>query len=198
MKTAACLSTIALLACACSPKTDTSPAPKAIATKAPEPSITPDNSAKIAPFLGHWRQSSVVIAPWWNGSKSDKPEADPEFADKDTVLTATSSYGPGITMCAEAIYSSTSLPLDGLFEGNLKNPAADAAKLGIKGTEIPTVLQGCKSSTGDLELLFHLTDPDTLMLALDNMIYTLKRVPPPAGGWPPEPAGLAPGEGPPT
>jgi hypothetical protein len=175
----------ATLLCGCSPTAET-PAPKPIATTAPATAPTPDKSAQIAPFLGHWRQSAVVIAPWWNG-KGDRPEADPEFAEKDTVLMATSSSGPGIVHCEEAVYSPTSLPLDSLFEGNLKDPAKDAAKLGITGSDIPTMLQGCKSSTGDLELLFHLTEPDTLMLGLNNMIYTLKRVPPPPGGWPVEP-----------
>ena len=176
------LACLAAFLCACSPTAEP-PAPKPIATTSPVTAATPDKSAQIAPFLGHWRQSAVVIAPWWNG-KGDAPEADPEFGLKDTVLTAASSYGPGIVNCEEAVYSPTSLPLDSLFEGGLKDPAKDAARLGIEGSDIPTILQGCKSSTGDLELLFHLTDPDTLMLALDNMIYTLKRVPPPPGGWP--------------
>jgi hypothetical protein len=180
------LTGLAALICACSP-TAQPPAPKPIVTTSPAAPSAADPSAKIGPFLGHWRQSAVVIAPWWDG-KGDKPEADPEFSLRDTVLTATSSSGPGIVNCEEAVYSPTSLPLDSLFEGNLRDPANDAAKLGIKGSDIPTVLQHCKSSTGDLELLFHLTDQDTLMLGLDNMIYTLKRIPPPPGGWPVEPA----------
>jgi len=177
---------LAALLCACSPQA-VPPAPRPIATTMPEAAPAPDNSAEIAPFLGHWRQSAVVIAPWWDG-KGDRPEPDPEFALKDTVLTATSSSGPGIVNCESAVYSPTSLPLDRLFEGSLKDPVNDAAKLGVKGSDIPSLLQGCKSSTGGLELLFHLTDPDTLMLALDNTIYTLTRVSPPRGGWPAEPA----------
>ena len=138
------------------------------------------------PFMGRWRQSAVVVAPW--AKPTDSKEPNPEFAEVDTVFMPTSASGPGIVTCEKATWAVKSLPVEGLFEGNLPDPWEDAKKLGVTAA-ISTVLhQGCASSTGDLELQFVKVDDDTLLLGLDNMIYTLKRQPdgpPPMHATPP-------------
>jgi hypothetical protein len=142
----------------------------------PPPSAMPTASttADVTVFMGHWRQSAMQVAPWWR--EATPPTPNPEFATTDTVLTPLSSSGPGIVTCERAIYEAVRLPPESLFEGNLPDPANQSRALGFTEPQILTLNQGCQSSTGDLELIFHRVDDDTILLGLDNMIYTLKRV----------------------
>lgn len=169
---------LALLA-ACSPKpaqtADTGSNEILPATEA-----TPDANAPvgdIAPFMGVWRTVSSIPAPWAVAA-DPKPEANPEFETTEVTLTPTTSSGPGIVNCEQTKYEVVQLGPEGLFEGNLPEPAKMAAGLGFTGDKIATLREGCVSSTGDLELQFSMADPDTIMLGLDNIIYTMKRVTP--------------------
>jgi hypothetical protein len=52
----------------------------------------------------------------------------------------------------------------------------DAAALGFKSDNIVSLNEACDSIAGDMELDFPMIDNDTILLGLNNMIYTLKRV----------------------
>lgn len=174
------LSTIALAACA--PKEEAPAASNEVmmAKETTAPDSQEDHFPKGDPavFMGKWKVSEGVTAPWWD-KKGDTPDA---YLKNETIeFTPTSTMGPGITQCAEAIYDVKTTPVEALFEGGLqKEPTDDpwkaAEALGFTAKMVPVLNQGCKSSTGDLELQFAQKNEDTLMLGLDNVLYTLTRV----------------------
>ncbi len=131
--------------------------------------ITPGN-----PFFGSWAMSSAKIAPWWDG-KGEEPAADPAFAG-NVILGANKSAGPALLNCDKPRYAVNVASPRGLFEGNLPDPAKDAAALGFASDEITTMTFTCAEGTGDVSLNFPMIDGDTIMLGLDNVLYTLKRV----------------------
>jgi hypothetical protein len=71
------------------------------------------------------------------------------------------------------IYEPNALEVDSLFQGNLPepNPAAAAARLGFPKGNIPGVDVRCIRE----QFTFHFRDPNTALINLDGVIYTLKR-----------------------
>ena len=72
------------------------------------------------------------------------------------------------------IYTPNSIEVDALFQGNLPepNPTAAAARLGFaKGKDVPGVDVRCLKAL----YTFHFRDPNTALINLDRVIYTLKR-----------------------
>lgn len=57
-----------------------------------------------------------------------------------------------------------------LFQGGLTSPAAQATALGFRSARIATLETGC---TGAID--FHFINDATVLFALDNMIYTLRK-----------------------
>ena len=92
------------------------------------------------------------------------------------ILSPTSASGSKVLACPKTVYSAAKVPADFLFEGNLKNPVKDAAALGFKSEEIVSLSESCDTKDGDLEFDFPMVDQDTILLGLNNMIYTLKRL----------------------
>jgi hypothetical protein len=137
-----------------------------------EPVDSPDS---IKLFYGSWQVSNAAVASFYDGDGAT-PAPDPELMGKTIVFAPTSVSGSKTLACSKAIYSAAKVPTDFLFEGNLKNPVKDAAALGFKDEEIVSLSEGCESKDGDLEFDFPMVDPDTILLGLNNMIYTLKRV----------------------
>lgn len=130
--------------------------------------ITPQN-----PFFGNWAMTSAKIAPWWDG-KGEEPAADPAFSG-NIVLGANKTSGPGIMMCDKPKYAVNIVSPRSLFEGNLPDPGKNATDLGFKSSEISTLNFSCSENDKDVSLDFPMIDDDTIMLGLDNVIYTLKR-----------------------
>jgi hypothetical protein len=170
------LSAVALVIAGCSPKAEAPAAP------APAPAVEPAAAAPAEPkptsnpgkFGGSWKVAKSEVAPWWDG-KGEKPKAEPGLDTQPIVLGDPASTGPGIFHCEKSLYTIRTTEPAGLFEGNLPEPDKQAAALGFKPGPITTMNQGCESSTGDLELDFPMVDDDTILLGLNNMIYTLKR-----------------------
>ena len=131
--------------------------------------ITPGN-----PFFGSWAMSSAKIAPWWDG-EGDEPAADPAFAG-NVILGANKSSGPALLNCDKPRYAVNVASPRGLFGGNLPDAAKDAAALGFASDEITTMTFTCADGLSDVSLNFPMIDDDTIMLGLDNVLYTLKRV----------------------
>jgi len=130
--------------------------------------ITPHN-----PFFGAWAMTSAKVAPWWDG-KGDEPAADPGFA-KNVVLGANKTAGPDILHCDKPRYAVNIVSPRTLFEGNLPDPGKNATELGFKSSEISTLNYSCSENSRDVSLDFPMIDDDTIMLGLDNVIYTFKR-----------------------
>ncbi len=86
------------------------------------------------------------------------------------VLDGASLVGPPPLACEEAFAERTEAPPEGLFEGNLPDPAADAAeRLGLPAGPVPVLRIGCSDVSVDLAM----ADGETALLAFDNRILTL-------------------------
>lgn len=128
---------------------------------------TPNN-----PFFGAWRLTSSQIAPWWDNA-GDTPKADPAMAT--FMLEAAKSTGPALLTCDRPSYATNIAPLRGLFEGNLPDPAKDAAALGFTNPDVIVLSYSCTSGGADVGVEFPMLDDNTIMAGIDNMIYTFKR-----------------------
>jgi hypothetical protein len=145
---------------ACTPASEEAPATGAEA-------VTPRN-----PFFGTWEIKAARIAPWWN-SQGEEPAADPAYTKLSLEADATS--GAPVLTCDKPSYMTDILPVRGLFQGLLPEPDKDAAALGLTETN-PTVLTfSCASGTADVEAQFVMAGPDTILLGIDNVIYTYTR-----------------------
>jgi hypothetical protein len=112
------------------------------------------------------------MAPW--SSDKDAKIDLVRYLTRTVQVSATAFRGLAPFDCLSPRYEPTAVPPEGLFQGNLPAPAAAAARaLGMA----PGVVHGLQLScaTGDFE--FHLVDPLHLMVAIDNVIWTLDRSP---------------------
>jgi hypothetical protein len=137
-----------------------------------------EESASVAhpgnPFFGSWKTATAQVAPWWN-EHGPAPEMNPEFQNTTIVFAADKSSGPTIVACEKPVYAVNIVRSGALFEGNLPNPAADAAALGFSAPEISSMNLSCTDNGKDVSLDFPMADDKTILLGLDNMIYTFKR-----------------------
>jgi hypothetical protein len=148
-----------LAAAACSPAAE-APAEGADA-------ITPRN-----PFFGAWELTAARIAPWWD-NQGEEPAADPAFTK--FTLAADKTSGPPIVTCSKPAYSTNIARPRALFEGNLPDPAKDAAALGITELDVTVLSYRCADNNADVSLDFPMVDDETILLGLDNVVYTFKR-----------------------
>jgi hypothetical protein len=148
----------------------------AVAACSPE-AETPDAAEKSRPgnpFFGVWRTETAQVAPWWNGP-GGAPEMNPDFQNTPITFAADKSSGPKLIACDAPVYTVSLVRPEGLFEGNLPAPAMDAASLGFPARDILSLNLSCTQDNKDVSLDFAMADDATVMLGLDNMIYTLKR-----------------------
>lgn len=136
----------------------------------------PDIARAGNPFFGSWKTATAQVAPWWD-QQGQAPQINPEFENTVIEFEAGKSSGPKLLTCDKAEYAVSLVSVHVLFEGNLPNPAADAASLGLPPSDIDQLNLTCNSGAADVSLDFPMTDDDTILLGLDNMIYTLKRQP---------------------
>ena len=158
----------------CGPAAETPAAESAVEMPVKEVGAGADAITPGNPFFGTWAMSSAKIAPWWDG-KGDEPAADPALAG-NVILGANKSSGPALLNCDKPRYAVNVVSPRGLFEGNLPDAAKDASALGFVSDEITTMTFTCADGPGDVSLNFPMIDDDTIMLGLDNVLYTLKRV----------------------
>lgn len=168
-----------LAAClaACSPGQEEpapapAPAPVSVVTDA---ETGPDGPVENV-FLGTWRQSGARTAPWWDG-RGEAPAPDPAFAETPIVITEIEVQGPAIAACGAPVYRIVQYPVESLFEGNLPDPWSMAQELGIAGQYVTTLVETCTTNERDVELQFPMVDANTILLGLDNVIYTFERQP---------------------
>ena len=137
-----------------------------------------DPDASVArpgnPFFGTWKTATAQVAPWWTAPGAP-PQMDPEFQNTPIVFAAGKSSGPAIVACKAPIYAVDFTRPRALFEGHLQDPARDAAALGFTSEDITKMNLSCTDDNRDVSLDFPMVDDDTILLGLDNMIYTLKR-----------------------
>ena len=127
-------------------------------------------------MLGRWQIVEAVPAPW------SRPEEQAALAaDGKRLLNTEVLFAPGTVKSkfkpfdckSKVLYESNTIEVDALFQGNLPepNPAAAAVRLGFPRGDIPSVDVRCLKALHT----FHFRDPNTALINLDRVIYTLKR-----------------------
>jgi hypothetical protein len=128
-------------------------------------------------ILGTWQIVEAQPAPWSQPGEQAALTA----AGKRMVNTEV-TFAPGSVKSkfkpwdckSKVIYTANSIEPDALFQGNLPepNPTAAAARLGFpKGKDVSGVDVRCLKAL----YTFHFRDPNTALINLDRVIYTLKR-----------------------
>jgi hypothetical protein len=139
-----------------------------------------DAKAEDAFYLGHYKITDVVKAPWAKSDAELVPEEMKSLVGQTIIIKSDGIAGPGSFPCSDAIYQVMEGGPDMLFQGMFgqmhdENPANDPQKLaeqvGFTGTQYRTVLTGCEFA---VDFSFG-EDKDIAMFALNNAVYTLKR-----------------------
>jgi len=130
------------------------------------------SAPKSTGIIGEWRVEHGVAAPWLRDGT--------QVPDTKTRVGSTIRFdldhvvGAGAFTCARATYETISQAAQGLFQGNLPAPAKQSAEpLGITKFPVPGTRLNCDSGSYD----FHRVDANTLLVGLDNVIWTLTRAP---------------------
>ncbi|TDQ84308.1 hypothetical protein A8950_0858 [Dongia mobilis] len=126
------------------------------------------------PFAGSWDVVDVVQAPWVEADYKGPVNA--EIAQGRITFMAQAVQAPGFLNCDKARFEVAEVPAAFLFQGNLSDPARQAADLGHDGGDILNLAMTCQSGDADVYMDFSLLADDLLVFALDNMIYRLRRV----------------------
>ncbi|MBS1854966.1 MAG: hypothetical protein JST11_06350 [Acidobacteria bacterium] len=132
-------------------------------------------------YLGTWKITSAMVAPWWEGS-GHKPYAAEmkSLVGKTVTIAANAIRGPRELACTGVRYVVKDYPAAMLFQGafdeiHRRNPSADpvkiAATVGFGGsTTWKTLETGCA-----VEIDYHFIDRNTAAFGLNDYIYILKR-----------------------
>ena len=132
--------------------------------------------AQSNPLLGTWEFVEAQPAPWVDEAKHPALAAAGKRMLKQVVTFAPNAVTSRQKWlaCKRAEYETTTYEADALFQGNLPepNPTAHALRLGFKRGETPGVDLKCTSGV----FSYHFRDKNTVMTALSNVIYTLKRM----------------------
>ena len=117
---------------------------------------------------GTWRFSHATAAPWGT------PPPAARLAGQTLVLAPARLQGPAPLDCGPARLEASAYPAEGLFQGNLPAPAKTRAQaLGFAHFPVTGLSVTCDKGIFE----FHRADADTLLLGLDNRVWTLSRAP---------------------
>jgi hypothetical protein len=120
-------------------------------------------------MAGTWRFTHSTPAPWGTPIAGGA-----KLTGQTLVLTANRLQGPVPLNCTPTRLEATSHPVEGMFQGNLPAPADKMAQnLGLGTLPVAGLRVTCDQRLFE----FHQADADTLLLALDNQIWTLSRAP---------------------
>lgn len=128
----------------------------------------PSALASPAELAGRWRFTHALPAPWGTPLAGGA-----DLAGKTLQLRAQAMQGPAPLDCAGAArLESTRYSAQGLFQGNLPEPALRSAQqLGLGQRSVAGLRVSCDKGVFE----FHRADADTLLLGLDNRVWTLSR-----------------------
>jgi hypothetical protein len=131
-------------------------------------------------YLGTWKVTSAVAAPWWDSQQNPDPTEMKSLVGKSVTFEAKRILGPRPLLCNQIHYRVRNYPADWLFQGSfgemhLRDKSVDpvkvAASVGFsKGTSWKTVETGCGN-----EIDYHFIDDTTAAIGLNNYIYILKK-----------------------
>jgi len=118
-----------------------------------------------------WRVVRTSDAPWAHPTSHDRAQS---LVGRILTFHSDSVDGIDVLNCGHVRYEATRYPVEGLFQGKLPAPAVRSGRaLGIAGPTVAGFRLNC--DTGVFE--FHHVDADTLLLGLDNRVFTLSRAP---------------------
>jgi hypothetical protein len=135
--------------------------------------------AEDAFYLGTWKITSAVVAPWSNATLTPDAAEVKSLVGKMVIVKTDGITGPRQVACKGPNYKVKNYPADMLFQGAFDemrsrdksvDPSKVAAKLGFRGSSWKTLETGCGN-----ELDFHFVDPTTAEFGLNNSVYTLKK-----------------------
>jgi len=130
-------------------------------------------------YVGTWKITSAVVAPWWTEAAKPDPAETKTLVGKTVVIGGRNINGPRQTACVNPRYQVKEYPADMLFQGMFgemherdksKDPGKAAASVGFKGSKWKTLETGCGN-----ELDYHFIDDRTAAFGLNNYIYTLRK-----------------------
>ncbi len=134
--------------------------------------------AADASYLGPWKLSEAVVAPWADPAQRKPDKAEPaRLLGKTLVFKTGEIAGPQPFACKKARYALKDYAANMIFQGafeemQTKDKSADpqkiAATLGFPAAGIKTLETGC-------ELDFHFVDGTTAKAGLNDYVYTLKK-----------------------
>lgn len=133
-------------------------------------------SAGDNPFLGQWTVSDAKLGPWVG--PGEHPAVNPKMAHAKFTFTATGVTAPEPLGCAKAIYEVKTVGPEFLFEGGLTDPKPQARALAFTTDTFPAMSFSCDRSDADISMDYAMPDKNTVVFALDNWIYIMKRTPP--------------------
>jgi hypothetical protein len=136
-------------------------------------------------YVGTWKISSAVIAPWKDGPAYGSDLAEMKtLMNKTIVIQPKGITGPRALACKGPNYRVKDYPADMLFQGafgemHLRDKSADpakiAAKLGFRGSSSKTQTWKTLETGCANEIDFHFLDPATAAFGLNNYVYTVKK-----------------------
>jgi hypothetical protein len=127
-------------------------------------------------FAGAWKVVDAKPAPWVDTSPMNQPDINQALRHAQIVFRKKSVDGPQPLGCRKVQYTRSAVEPEELFQGGLTDPAAQASALGFRDERIESLNVGCLRSDADLEMDFAMVDHNTLVFALNNVIYRMKRV----------------------
>lgn len=140
----------------------------------PSPAAEPPST-----LAGTWRITHAQAAPW--GPSLPGPI---DLSGQTLRIRADGMAGPASLACGNGRLEATAYPAEGLFQGILPAPAEklDNAERAKKAEQAARNLGLGKFPVAGLRVTcdkgifeFHQADPDTLLLGLDNQVWTLSR-----------------------
>jgi hypothetical protein len=140
--------------------------------------VFPFSHTMAAPssMIGTWEIVEATPAPWSTPAQRAALEAEGKRMLKTEVTfgkeSVTSKF-KALNCKRRVLYEDNSIAVDALFQGNLPepNPTAAAVRLGFPKSDIPGVDVRCLKA----QFTFHFRDPNTALININRVIYTLKR-----------------------
>jgi hypothetical protein len=139
-------------------------------------------SASDAFYLGTWKITSAVVAPWSDPARKPDTAEMKTLVGTTVVFTANAIRGPRALACSTLRYQVRDDPADMLFQGafgemhernKASDPAKIAAALGFRGgSRWKTLETGCGN-----EIDYHFLDSTNTAFGLNDYVYFLKKQP---------------------
>ena len=127
--------------------------------------------ASSAPYYeGSWTVVSSEIAPWGTLDTIPPDALMKRLTGSRIVFKRHGITGPTPLACSRPDYRTRPYTLDMLFQGNLRSPSSDGARLGFTKPLVRTLETSCEDGPE-----FHFVDATTALFALDNRIYRMVR-----------------------